>query len=164
MKIINTIKRAVRLDSTLYSEIEQKYEYNSQAIVVVILASLFSAVGIQGLDIFGIITSFVYELLSCGFWIGIIVIMAFKVLDIRITPINFARCIAIALFPLLLMILVIIPYVGIYLAIIGIILSILSVFKVVKELLDVELALALVLAMIGSLPFILVNFYLIYQK
>jgi hypothetical protein len=90
--------------------------------------------------------------------------MAFKVLDIRITPINFARCIAIALFPLLLMILVIIPYVGIYLAIIGIILSILSVFKVVKELLDVELALALVLAMIGSLPFILVNFYLIYQK
>jgi hypothetical protein len=60
MKIINTIKRAVRLDSTLYSEIEQKYEYNSQAIVVVILASLFSAVGIQGLDIFGIITSFVY--------------------------------------------------------------------------------------------------------
>jgi len=90
--------------------------------------------------------------------------MAFKVLDIRITPINFARCIGIALFPLLLMIFVLIPYIGIYLAIIGIVLSILSVFKVVKEHLEIEFGLALVLTMIGAIPFILLNFYLVYQK
>ena len=90
--------------------------------------------------------------------------MAFKVLDIRIKPINFARCIGIALFPLMLMILILIPYIGIYLAIIGIILAILSVFKLIIDQLELELGLALVLSMIGSMPFILLNFYLIYQK
>jgi len=164
MKIIKTIKRALHFDSTLYSEIEQKDEYNIQAILVVVLVSIIPAVAIQGFDVFEIIISFIYELLSCIFWIGIIVVMAFKVLDIRITPINFARCIGIALFPLLLMIFVLIPYIGIYLAIIGIVLSILSVFKVVKEHLEIEFGLALVLTMIGAIPFILLNFYLIYQK
>ena len=100
MKIIKTIKRALHFDSTLYPEIEQKDEYNIQAILVVILASLFPAVAIQGFDVFEIIISFIYELLSCIFWIGIIVVMAIKVLDIRIVPINFASCIGIALFPL----------------------------------------------------------------
>jgi len=164
MKIIDTIKRAAHLDSTLYSEIEEKYEYNNQAISLVILASLLSAVATGRFDIFEIIITFVYELLACGFWIGIIVLIAYKVLDIRIKPVNFARCIGIALFPLLLMILFLVPYIGVYLVVIAVLLSILSVFIAVKELLEVEFGLAIVLAMIGSLPFVLVNFNLIYQK
>ena len=114
MKIIKTIKRALHFDSTLYSEIEQKDEYNIQAILVVVLASIIPAVAIQGFDVFAILLSLIYELLSCILWIGIIVVMAFKVLDIRITPINFARCIVIALFPWLFRILVLIPDIGIY--------------------------------------------------
>lgn len=163
MNILDTIKRALRLDMTLYPEVEQKFEYHKQAIIIIIIISLFSSVGTTGLSISNIIFGFIYELLACAFWVGIIVIIALKVLDIRAVPLILARCIAIALSPLLLMLLALIPYIGAYLAIAGIILSIISVFRVVRDLLEIEHLMALMLSMIGSIPYIVVNFYLGYQ-
>ncbi|NIP39468.1 MAG: hypothetical protein GWO07_13560 [Candidatus Dadabacteria bacterium] len=163
LNIIDTIKRAVRYDGTLYPEIEEKEEYNNQAILVIVLASLLSAIGIEGMDITGIIISFILELICCAFWVGIITAMVFKVLQVRIDPVNFARCIGIALFPLMLMILAIIPYIGAYLAIASIIIAIISVIRVVIELTELEVGLSVVLAMTGSIPFIIMTFYLTYE-
>ncbi len=163
MNIINTIKRAIRLDISLYSEIEKKYEYHKQAIIIVIVAALLSSIGTGGLDVVDIIFGFIYELLTLVFWIGVIVVLAVKILDIRSEPISLARCIAIALSPLLFMILTLIPYIGAYLAILSIIYSIISVYKAVQVLLELEPLMALMLSMTGSIPFIVVNFYLGYQ-
>ena len=164
LNILYTIKRAARFDNTLYSEIEEKEDYNNQAILIVVLASLLAAVGTSGFDIFGIIISFILELIVCAVWIGVIVAMVFKVLEVRIEPINLARCLGISLFPLMLMLLIIVPYIGTYIAIIGIILAIIYVFFTVKYLTELEPGLSLLLSMIGSIPYMVLNFYLSYQN
>lgn len=164
MQILDTLKRAVRMDSTLYTEIEENEQYNNQAVIICILSALFVSIAANGFDIFGIITSLIFELIGIGIWVTLIVLLAFKLLQVRIIPINFGRCIAIALFPLMLMILMIVPYIGIYLGMIAIILAVISAFFVVREQLEVEPVLAASLSLTGAIPFIIINLYMFYKN
>lgn len=164
LNILNTIKRSIHFDKNLELEIEDKEEYNNQAILITVLASLFAAIGIEGTNIFGVIISTIIELIACAFWIAVIVVMVFKILEVRIIPIVLARLIGISLYPLMLMLFAFVPYIGTYIAIIGIILAIITVSLTIRSHTELEPGLSLALSMIGSIPFIVLNFYLSYQS
>ena len=55
MIIIETIKKALKLDSDLYLKVEKDISYHNIAITILVMVCLMSAIGFKGTDILGYI-------------------------------------------------------------------------------------------------------------
>jgi len=157
MIIIETIKKALKLDSDLYLKVERDISYHNIAITILVMVCLMSAIGFKGTDILGLILTIFYVAIAIIAWMAIIIVISSKLINIRIEPKDLARCLGIAFSPMIFNILNLIPIAGLYFSIIVYIWTIVSVTFTIKNVLDQDISSAFILSALASIPYFIIR-------
>ncbi|NLG28679.1 MAG: hypothetical protein GX557_12265 [Chloroflexi bacterium] len=139
-RIIGRLLRMVKFDNTVYKEIEEDENANTDALVIVLVAGLLAAIGGAigaGSGFVGFILQFVGNVLVRWLlWSAVTWYVGTKLFGGQATFIEMARVLGYATAPMALGLLSLIPCVGIIVAIATFALSVYIGFLAVREALD----------------------------
>ena len=161
MEIIDRMIRAAKLDSSLYEEVEKDDNATRQASIVVIIASIFSGIGMAianglsiGMDalILGLIGGTVAALSGWIIWSFITYFLGinlFKGPKTKSTYWELLRCIGFSDSPAVLAIFVFIPIIGGFIALIVWIWTLVAMVIAVRQALDFSTTRAILTCIVG---------------
>lgn len=159
-KILNRLIRMVKFDNKVYEEIENDQEANMEALVVVLVASLLAAVGAAVAQ--GSVGAFFASLISGVLlnwllWSWVTMFIGTKLFQGQTTFWEMARTLGYANAPVALGILALIPCLGPFIGLVGLVLAVVFGFFAVREALDLTTEKAIITVIIGWVILVVVN-------
>ncbi len=168
MSLLNRMIRAARLDSSLYEEVEKDTTASSQAMMVVIIASIASGIGSAiaghlagglGLLIGGLILGVITALIGWLIWSYITYIIGtriFKGPETKATYGELFRCIGFSYSPNVIAILSFIPALGSIIAFIALIWALAAMVIAVRQALDFTTGRAIATCIVGFIVMLVI--------
>jgi hypothetical protein len=159
-KIIGRVIRIIKLDQTVWPEIEHDEEANTEAAVVVVVAALLGAIGslIAGTGFGGAIIALILGvLLNWLLWSWVTMFVGTRLFKGEATFWEMARMVGYANAPQALGLFAFIPCVGAIIALIAFVLSLVIGFFAVREALDLPTEKAILTIIIGWVVIVIVN-------
>lgn len=150
MRAIYILKRALKLDSGLYREIEKNEDYRKDSIIIGSIAILLSAVGFKAFNVFNIIAAIISVSIGIALWSGVVIAVSYKLLSTRINFNAFVNCLLVGFSPMLFNIFYLTPYAGFYISVVVFLWTVVSIAIVLKEILEQEFTSCLLLSALGS--------------
>jgi hypothetical protein len=159
--MIDRIIRAVRLDPTLYREVADDEQYTNEAFMIVVIVSLFSAVGAaigaamgDGRPLVMFFTSLFSTILLGWFLWAVVAYYVGTALEGKSSIMEMARTLGYANAPGLLGVFAFIPCVGPLVAFAGVVLSLAAGVIAIRESMEFDTTKAVVTAILGFIVFI----------
>jgi hypothetical protein len=160
--MIDRIIRAIRLDSTLYREVADDEQYTNEAFIIVLLVSLFSAIGSaigaamgDGQPLVMFFTNLFSTILLGWLLWAVIAYYVGTALQGKSSIMEMARTLGYANAPGLLGVFVFIPCVGWLVAFAGVLLSLVAGVIAIRESMEFDTTKAVVTAILGFIVFII---------
>jgi hypothetical protein len=159
--MIDRIIRAIRLDPTLYREVADDEQYTNEAFIIVLIVSLFSAIGAgigaamgDGQPLVMFFTNLFSTILLGWLLWAVIAYFVGTALEGKSSIMEMARTLGYANAPGLLGVFVFIPCVGPLVAFAGVLLSLVAGVIAIRESMEFDTTKAVVTAILGFVVFI----------
>lgn len=156
--------RAVRLDSTLYEEVERDTNATGQAAIVVLIAGVAYAIGslLGGGGILAILTvaSTFLGWIAWSYITYFVGSRLFATPQTRVSPGEMLRTLGFAHTPLILLVLVFIPFLGALAALIGVVLALIAGVIAVRQAMDFDTGRAIGTVIVGAIVYIVIQIIL----
>jgi len=159
-KIFSRLVRMVKFDNKVWEEIENDQEANMEALVIVLAASLLSAVGAAVSR--GSISAFFASLISGVLlnwllWSWVTMFIGTKLFQGQATFWEMARTLGYANAPVALGLLAVIPCLGPFIGLAGLVLAVVFGFLAAREALDLTTEKTIITVVIGWVILVVVN-------
>ncbi len=156
MGLVNKMIRAARLDVSLYEEVEKDPNATTEALLVVVIASVCAGIGSITVGGFtGLIVGVIMGVVGWAIWAGIIYLVGVVILKHTSDMGELLRCLGFADSPAVLNIFGIIPFLGgLIRFVVGIWLLVAFVIAV-RQALDVDTTRAIIVAILGFIVYLI---------
>lgn len=159
-KIVQRVLRIIKLDFTVFQEIEHDENANTEAAIIVAVASLLSAIGsgVSGGSFWIFLVTLVFGVaLNWLLWSYIAMLVGTRLFKGEATFWEVARTLGYANAPRVLGLLAVIPCVGAIAALVGAILALVAGFFAMREALDLTTERTLITILISWVIVVVVN-------
>lgn len=154
MRLFNRMVRAAKLEPELYEEVERDVEATKEALLVVLIVGICSAIGNIGiLGTKGIITGLIAGILGWVLWSFVIFLIGVKGFKHTSDMGELLRCLGFAYSPLVLNILGIIPVLGPIVLIVASIWALIAFVVATRQALDCGTGRAILVAVLGFIVY-----------
>ena len=154
MRLFNRMVRAAKLEPELYEEVERDVEATKEALLVVLIVGICSAIGNIGiLGTKGIITGLIAGILGWALWSFVIFLIGVKGFKHTSDMGELLRCLGFAYSPLVLNILGIIPVLGPIVLIVASIWALIAFVVATRQALDCGTGRAILVAVLGFIVY-----------
>jgi|YNPNPStandDraft_1061719.scaffolds.fasta_scaffold23440_2 hypothetical protein len=159
-KILNRLVRMVKFDAKVWEEIEHDEEANMEALVIVLAASLLSAIGsaVAQRSVGAFFATLISgALLNWLLWSWLTMFIGTKLFQGQATFWEMARTLGYANAPVALGLLAVIPCLGVFIGLLGLVLAVVFGFFAVREALDLPTEKAIITIVIGWVILVVIN-------
>ncbi|HWP91279.1 MAG TPA: YIP1 family protein [Thermodesulfobacteriota bacterium] len=158
MNLIEKMIRAAKLEAEFYEEVEKDEEATREALLVVLIVGICSAIGTLGTgDSVGILKGLISAIVGWVLWSAIIFLVAI-LLNRRVGISELLRCLGFAYSPHVLNILGLIPLVGFLVYAVVFFWGLAAFVVAVRQALDCETPRAIVVVILSSIPYVIIRF------